>query len=601
MTTRNIVRLPVLALLASALLSGCTTEPVPTTLVPNQTSLALDAIGATATLSVTVNDQDGEPITGETVTWTSSNANVATVSAGLVTAVSVGTADITATVGGASVTVPVTVSQAPAIVAIVSGDGQTGVAGDQLASALVVQINDRLETAVPGISVTFAVIDGGGTLGNTSATSGADGQVSTTWTLGTTVGTNQAEASITGGAVPARFTATGITGPASAVSVAGGDNQFAVVDMAVDVAPAVLVEDANGNPVEGVNVDFAVATGGGMVTGEAAVTGATGVATVGSWTLGPTEGANTLTATVEGTGITGNPVTFTATAVSSLYDIEVRFVGATAPTMAQQNAFDAAVAGWQSVLIGDLPDQLLNISIPAGGCRSDDVVTINETIDDLVILAEITTIDGPGNIAGQASWCVVRPTGDGLPLLGVMEFDVDDLPALEAAGNLDDVILHEMGHVLGFGTLWNSFLQLPSDPAFGGTPGNDTHFNGPEAIIAFDAISNKPYAGGNKVPVENDNGSYGSGSLDAHWRESVFSIELMTPTINGGVMNPLSRVTVASLEDLGYVADQNAADAFALVFPFRLTPLGPGLVLQNDVLRRPGYTIDASGQLIRVR
>jgi hypothetical protein len=182
-----------------------------------------------------------------------------------------------------------------------------------------------------------------------------------------------------------------------------------------------------------------------------------------------------------------------------------------------------------------------------------------------------------------------------------MEFDVDDLPALEAAGNLDDVILHEMGHVLGFGTLWNSFLQLPSDPAFGGTPGNDTHFNGPEAIIAFDAISNKPYAGGNKVPVENDNGSYGSGSLDAHWREAVFSIELMTPTINGGVMNPLSRVTVASLEDLGYVADQNAADAFALVFPFRLTPLGPGLVLQNDVLRRPGYTIDASGQLIRVR
>jgi adhesin/invasin len=57
-------------------------------------------------------------------------------------------------------------------------------------------------------------------------------------------------------------------------------------------------------------VTFAVATGGGSVTGEAATTGATGIATVAGWTLGTTAGPNTLTATVA--GIT--PVVFTATA-----------------------------------------------------------------------------------------------------------------------------------------------------------------------------------------------------------------------------------------------------------------------------------------------
>jgi hypothetical protein len=69
------------------------------------------------------------------------------------------------------------------------------------------------------------------------------------------------------------------------------------------------VRDANGNPVSGVSVIFAVGTGGGSVTGGTQTTNASGVATVGSWTLG-TVGSNTLTATA---GILP-PVTFTATA-----------------------------------------------------------------------------------------------------------------------------------------------------------------------------------------------------------------------------------------------------------------------------------------------
>src|SRR5206468_2774592 len=65
------------------------------------------------------------------------------------------------------------------------------------------------------------------------------------------------------------------------------------------------------NPVADVAVTFAVASGGGVVVPTSPVrTNASGIAAVTSWTLGPTAGPNTLTATA-GT-LAGSPVTFTA-------------------------------------------------------------------------------------------------------------------------------------------------------------------------------------------------------------------------------------------------------------------------------------------------
>ena len=80
---------------------------------------------------------------------------------------------------------------------------------------------------------------------------------------------------------------------------------------AVPTKPSVRVTDANNNPVSGVVVTFAVASGGGSITGGSATTNASGIATVGNWTLGTTAGTNTLTATSG--GLSGSPVTFTAT------------------------------------------------------------------------------------------------------------------------------------------------------------------------------------------------------------------------------------------------------------------------------------------------
>ncbi len=97
------------------------------------------------------------------------------------------------------------------------------------------------------------------------------------------------------------------------VAKQAGDNQTAEPGQPVPIPPAVKVTTSAGAALSGVAVTFAVASGGGSLTGGSQTTGADGVATVGSWTLGDALGANTLTASVTATGVSGNPATFTAT------------------------------------------------------------------------------------------------------------------------------------------------------------------------------------------------------------------------------------------------------------------------------------------------
>ncbi len=63
-----------------------------------------------------------------------------------------------------------------------------------------------------------------------------------------------------------------------------------------------------------------------------------------------------------------------------------------------------------------------------------------------------------------------------------------------------------------------------------------------------------------RVPVENTGGP---GTADGHWRETVFRDELLSGFI-AAPGNPLSRMTAASLGDLGYQVDVDAAEPYAL-------------------------------------
>jgi hypothetical protein len=177
-----------------------------------------------------------------------------------------------------------------------------------------------------------------------------------------------------------------------------------------------------------------------------------------------------------------------------------------------------------------------------------------------------------------------------------MEFDVDDVEQLEEEGSLQSVILHEMGHVIGFGTLWTDLglLANPSEPD-PEPPLADTHFTGADAIAAFNAAGGSSYSGA-KVPVMNVGGA---GTVNSHWRDGVFDPELMTGFLNAGV-NPLSAITVASLADLGYTVDGSAADPFTLDPAFRIAGPRRGREMVNDVISDPIRRMDVNGRVVGV-
>ncbi|HEX6534681.1 MAG TPA: Ig-like domain-containing protein [Gemmatimonadaceae bacterium] len=309
--------------LRSAALAGCTLllaalaacggdssgpgTPTPASITIQPVSGPLDAIGATTQLAATVKDQKGEPIAGATVSWHSASENVATVNAsGLVTAVANGSSDITATAGSVEGHVSVTVAQAPQALVKVSGDQQTGTAGQSLAAPLVVQANDRLGHAVAGVSVTFAAGAGSGSVAPTSVSTGQNGQAQATWTLGATAGAQRATAAA--GLDSAAFTAT-------AQSAEGAP-------VITGIAPDTLIE---GQPVTVTGQNFAATTSGNVVTIDGATATVTAATPTSLTVVVPTYACRPerlTTVTVQASGLTGSrasvplrPASFTTLAV----------------------------------------------------------------------------------------------------------------------------------------------------------------------------------------------------------------------------------------------------------------------------------------------
>ena len=224
-------------------------------------------------------------------------------------------------------------------------------------------------------------------------------------------------------------------------------------------------------------------------------------------------------------------------AILSAYKIEVRFLGGL--NKAQKKAFKTAADRWSKVIVGDVPSVMVN----------------GEVIDDLLIMAQGVAIDGPGKILGQAGPTHLRPPSAGvsafLPARGLMSFDTADLAQMQANGTLLDVITHEMGHVIGIGTIW------PHKKMLLGENTKNPRFIGSNAKKEYGILKG---TGPVAVPVENTGGP---GTKDSHWRESVFKNELMSGFI-AAPNNPISRLTVASLKDIGYVVALKAAEPYAL-------------------------------------
>ena len=275
---------------------------------------------------------------------------------------------------------------------------------------------------------------------------------------------------------------------------------------------------------------------------------------------------------------------------TAAFEIDLLFGGGF--SLAQRRELERAARRWESVVTGDLPEIPLNENWP---CFGDRRYALN--VDDVLIFAFVAEIDGDGGVLARARPCVIRNTSY-LSIVGGMEFDSSDLEAL--GDGLFTVALHEMGHVLGIGSLWDrhGFLENPSLPD---SPGADTHFDGPQAIGAFDAAGGSSYPNA-KVPVEN---MAEPGSSDAHWRFSVFGSELMNPFLYRDRLNPLSAVTVQSLADMGYAVDLGQADSYALPdvsgdAERGLESAGRIMELRGDVRDGPIVVVGEDGRVLRV-
>jgi hypothetical protein len=185
--------------------------------------------------------------------------------------------------------------------------------GQAFAQQPVVEVVDATGNPVAGNrTIEVEIGDGAGTLSGTLTASTGTGSTATFTGLTITGAVGARTLIFSSGALtPAESNSINVTaGPASSIAIQAGDNQTAGVGEAVPIDPAVIARDVSSNPVSGVSVQFQVTAGGGAVTPETVTTGSNGIATVASWTLGSTAGANTMTATASGL----NTVTFDATA-----------------------------------------------------------------------------------------------------------------------------------------------------------------------------------------------------------------------------------------------------------------------------------------------
>lgn len=242
-------------------------------------------------------------------------------------------------------------------------------------------------------------------------------------------------------------------------------------------------------------------------------------------------------------------------------------------TTSQQTIMNAAATFWESVIVGYKP-----------GVNKPGLPDLT----GITIAVEGKTVDGVNGVLGAAgSTSVTTRAGTAYTTHGSLWFDSADMSNLEANGTFDDVAVHELAHIIGFGTLWE--MNHLYDPSTGTVDtANSGHYTGAAGLAAYQS----EYApSATYVPVEK-NGQ--KGTRDAHWDETWMgtssSVALMTGYLNILPGTPtqvqldtcsftldqcITKTTIASFKDLGYTLSANAEARLAATVP---APAAGGLL-----------------------
>ena len=515
--------------------------------------------------------------------------------------IGVGVQTLTATlIGNEGRTIVFTASAAagPVSTLNVLTTAPSGVVNSDVSPPPSIRAVDQFGNPVANLPVTFVVTSGGGTLTGAQAVTNTNGVATLgAWKLGTLAGIQTVR--VDAGSVSVNITATALGGAAVDLLVLDGTSPTGSTDKRLCSAPRVQVRDIYGNGVAQVKVVFTPGAASGSVDRDTVITGTDGIAAVGAWTLGT---AQTQTITATTSALPGKQAGFSATLVPAPnYSICARFVG-DGGTPRQRLAVSRAIARWQSVIVGHVQSSILNTQ----GARCFPAQPeLNEVVEDLLLFVELADIDGPKKTIGQAGPCYVHAPSY-LTLMGYLQLDIADLDLMLTEGTLDNVVLHEIGHILGIGTLWGGITNTYSRNLLVDAGTSAPYFAGSAARSQFALLL--PTFPGTPVPLENcvtaagtTIPGCGSGTRDSHWRKAVFNTELMQGYV--AVNMPMSKVTVASLADLGYIVNLAAADPFSFQSALRAfdSNASSETLLFNDIADTHIWSVDKAGRKELVR
>ena len=241
---------------------------------------------------------------------------------------------------------------------------------------------------------------------------------------------------------------------------------------------------------------------------------------------------------------------------------------------------------WRRIIRTAPPGE--NVALQIGECRNR--VPVNQFITGVRVLVRLDSLFS--FVAAQGGPCLMRSSG--LPLVGTIQLNIFYYTTISDQ-KLDDLLMHEVGHVLGIGSVW-SRGQL-SGYVVGDTNATDPIFVGPRTLTAFSRLGGSAAFAGRRVPLEV--------RFLGHWRASAFAGELMAPALSVAPQ-PTSAVTVAALRDIGWNVEPEAYEEFQLqpavtsgrVSPRVATPDTPLRSLDGDVLL-PQLVIMPGGRVVK--
>mmetsp|Transcript_15422 Transcript_15422/g.22917 ORF Transcript_15422/g.22917 Transcript_15422/m.22917 type:complete len:355 (-) Transcript_15422:19-1083(-) len=223
---------------------------------------------------------------------------------------------------------------------------------------------------------------------------------------------------------------------------------------------------------------------------------------------------------------------------------------------------EKAKARWESIIIGDLYDipAISEKTNPGGwfGYYLPDEKAEYCSVDDIIIAYNFKHIDGIGKKLGYTAITAIREYEKGsFPISSIITLDLKDIEILVQEKTFGNVILHEMGHALGFSsTMW---VNYESGCGISCELYNERVHEGCKASQIF-----------NELGFEGDLKLYSDGVLNdgkycSHWDENQLGDELMTPYISIDGYAPLSAITIGAFQDMGYEVSYESADDISLI------------------------------------